>query len=160
MVAIRTIQASDNAKMKTIIQSSLMANDLAIKGTAYFDPQLDYLSKYYDAEKYRHYFVAVDDSGELLGGAGVGEYDLDKKIAEFQKLYLSPNARGKGLSYQLLDKTVEFAQKEGYEQLYLETHHNLAPAIHIYEKYGFKALERPIKAGEHSAMDKFYILDL
>ncbi|WEV54458.1 GNAT family N-acetyltransferase [Leuconostocaceae bacterium ESL0723] len=160
MTKIREIQASDNAALKDIIQSSLKAYGLDIEGTAYFDPELAHLSDYYGAEDYRDYFVAVSDAGEVYGGAGFAEYDLKNKVAELQKLYLSESARGQGLSYKLIDQVVAGAKAAGYQQLYLETQHKLASAVHVYQKYGFQELDAPIHEAQHSAMDKFFILDL
>ena len=43
----------------------------------------------------------------------------------------------------------------GYKASYLETHHNLEAAIHIYEKMGYSKIERPNNV-MHGAMDHFY----
>ncbi|WP_413628231.1 GNAT family N-acetyltransferase [Fructilactobacillus vespulae] len=160
MTKLRPINSNDNLALKKIIQDALKSYNLDIAGTAYFDPELDYLNEFYDAKPNRQYFVAVDEANHVYGGAGIAEYDLENHVAELQKLYLSPAARGQGLSYQLLDKARDFAKQAGFKKLYLETHHNLAPAIHVYEKYGFQEIARPLKAAQHSTMDKFFILDL
>ncbi len=44
----------------------------------------------------------------------------------------------------------------GYKQSYLETHDNLQAAIHIYEKCGYKEIERP-KEVVHSTMNRFFL---
>ncbi|WP_156647202.1 GNAT family N-acetyltransferase, partial [Lentilactobacillus hilgardii] len=76
------------------------------------------------------------------------------------KLYLTENARGKHLSYKLLDAAINFAKHAGYKEVYLETHHNLKTAIHLYRKYGFSELGHPLNHGEHSAMDRFFIMEI
>lgn len=53
----------------------------------------------------------------------------------------------------------EFARKAGYKLLYLETHTNLATAVKMYEKLGFREIEKP-KAVVHSTMNRFYIKEL
>lgn len=152
----RLIQPADNSTLKMIIQQGLAQHDLAIPGTAYFDPELDDLARYYAQSQLRDYYV-VEDQGKVVGGAGFGEYLPDQGIAELQKLYFAPEAKGHGWSYQLINHIEEAARKAGYRKLYLETHSNLTAAIHIYEKAGFHLLEQPIQAAAHQTMNRFYI---
>ena len=44
----------------------------------------------------------------------------------------------------------------GYRQVYLETHSNLKTALHLYEKTGYRRIERPASV-IHSTMDCFYL---
>ena len=44
----------------------------------------------------------------------------------------------------------------GYKQSYLETHDTLQAAIHIYEKCGYKEIDRP-KEVVHSTMNRFFL---
>ncbi|MDD9138922.1 GNAT family N-acetyltransferase [Fructobacillus sp. CRL 2054] len=160
MTEIRKITANDDAALKTIIQSSLKAYGLDIPGTAYFDPELGKMSRFYDAKEYRDYFVALSGEGEVYGGSGFAEYDLDNKVVELQKVYLSEASRGQGLSYQLIELAMNGARDAGYKKLYIETHHKLESAIHVYEKLGFRPINGPLKAAQHNACDRFFILDL
>ena len=57
-------------------------------------------------------------------------------------------------------KKVESAARElGYKRIYLETHNNLKAAIHLYEKCGYKEIERPA-AVVHSTMNRFFLKEL
>lgn len=157
---IRPMLKEDTPYIKQILQDDLKAAGLNIPGTAYFDDNLDTLFEFYNASNQRGYYV-VEQQGTVLGGAGFAEFDLDQGMAELQKLYLSEGARGQGLSYKLIDLIEYQAKVAGYKKLYLETHHNLKAAIHIYTKAGFKRLDGPTKTSHHSgAMDGFYIKDL
>ena len=51
------------------------------------------------------------------------------------------------------------AKEMGYQRIYLETHTNLQAAIHIYEKAGYKRIDRPREV-VHSTMNRFYLKDL
>ncbi|MFC4760515.1 GNAT family N-acetyltransferase [Fructobacillus durionis] len=160
MTQIRKITPNDDAALKNIIQSSLKSFGLNIKGTAYFDPELGQMSRFYDAKDNRDYYVALSDEGEVFGGAGFAEYDNEQRVAELQKLYLSEASRGQGLSYQLIELVINEARKAGYQQLYLETHHKLESAVHVYQKVGFREIDAPLKEAQHNACDQFFILDL
>lgn len=160
MVRIRPIKPADDAPLATIIKTSLKSYGLDIPGTAYFDKELDHLSDFYDKSAQREYFVAVNEVDTVLGGAGIAEFDVANQVAELQKLYLTEGARGQHLSYRLLDTAVGFAKGAGYKTIYLETHHSLVEAIHLYQDYGFSDLGHPLNNGEHSSMDKFFVLNL
>lgn len=160
MITIRPIQKNDDPYLKQLIQGLLKSYQLDIPGTAYFDPELAHLSDFYQASNTRQYFVAINDQQEVVGGAGIETYDAQNKVAELQKLYVAEKAQGHHLSYQLLDKAMQFAKEAGYQQVYLETHHKLESALHIYRAYGFTELSAPLKKAEHSEMDYFFVLSV
>lgn len=158
-VAIRPITEADDERMGGIARGNLAAFCLDIPGTAYFDPEIMHLSSYYAAEpKRRAYYVAVDEAGRVLGGAGLAELESLEGTAELQKLYLSDEAKGHGLGTRLVGVVERRARELGYEQLYLETHSNLKVAIHLYEKLGYQRIE-PVSPS-HVVMDHFCIKDL
>ena len=158
---IRPITADDNAAMAAIVRASLSEHRLALPGTAYFDPELDHLSAFYDASTRRTYFVAVNDTRRVVGGCGVAEFagaaSNDAKVAELQKLYVAPEAQGHGLGHRLIAEAEHFARTAGYEQLYLETHHNLQTAARLYRALGWQELSDPLPGSLHSTMDIFMI---
>ena len=53
---------------------------------------------------------------------------------------------------------MQFAKEAGYQQVYIETHHKLESALHVYRAYGFTELTAPLKQAEHSEMDYFFVL--
>ena len=155
-IKIRLITAADNPVIAGIIRENLKKFHLDIPGTAYFDPELDCLSKYYSAKpEKRAYFVAEDDNRQIIGGAGVAEFENIDGCAEIQKLYLTDAAKGKGLGRLLMQTAENFAKDKNYKKLYLETHSDLKAAIRLYEKLGFRETARPAFV-LHTTMDKFY----
>lgn len=156
---LREITAADDQKIAAIIRQSLEQAQLAIPGTAYFDPELDHLSAYYQETPRRQYFILEND-GELLGGVGIAEFDESRQVAELQKLYLTEAARGQNLSPRLMAAALDFAQSVGYQSVYLESHHSLQAAVNLYEKFGFVSLPEPLLPTPHNAMDRFYLKEL
>lgn len=157
---IRAIKEADNAKMALIVRDNLEKHNLDIPGTAYFDPELEHLSQYYDVNPAkRGYFVMEEEAGNVIGGIGIAEFEGFELCAEIQKLYLVDEAKGKGLGWTLLAKAEEYARKLGYQQLYLETHTNLQAAIRLYEKNGFYLIEKP-DCVLHGTMNRFYMKKL
>ena len=101
-VHIRPITAADDAAIAAIIRDNLRAAHLDIPGTAYFDPELEHLSAFYDAapEK-RGYVIVTDDDGRVIGGVGFAEFPGVPDCAELQKLYLDDTVKGRGISHLL-----------------------------------------------------------
>ena len=135
----------------------MKAHHLDIPGTVYFDDGLDHLSGFYDHEG-RSYFVLLDGKN-LVGGIGLAEFEGFPDCCELQKLYLDDSMKGRGLGYQLIEKVEQEARNHGYKRMYLETHTNLQAAIHIYEKTGYKVIDRP-DCVFHSTMNRFYMKEL
>ena len=102
------------------------------------------------------HFVALDDAGQVVGGAGIAELEGIEDCAELQKLYLDDSAKGKGCGKELMRITEEWARSAGYKKLYLETHSRLTAAVELYEKLGFRRIEKPSQTN-HGTMDLFYI---
>lgn len=157
MLNYRKIEAADDERIAKIIRENLRRLHLDIPGTAYFDPELDHLSVYYNGDPgKRAYFVALDEGGQVTGGVGVAEFDGIENCAELQKLYLDDSVKGKGYGKELMQLAEDWARSAGYRSLYLETHTNLSAALNLYEKRGFHQIEKP-RTVIHSTMNRFYL---
>ena len=156
----RKITAADDEAIAKIVRDNLKVKHLDIPGTVYFDPDLDHLSTFYnsDTEK-RCYYIALDEHDNVIGGVGIAEFNGIDDCAELQKLYLSDSAKGKGYSRELVAAATSWAIAAGYKHLYLETHTNLKVAMALYEKLGFRQIERPASV-VHGGMDHFYLKEL
>ncbi len=143
-----------------LIRDNLKKHALDIPGTVYFDDNLNHLSDFYlaDHDK-RYYCVLIDDEGKLVGGIGLAEFEFFEDCCELQKLYLADEVKGSGLSYRLISLIEDKAKELGYKRMYLETHDNLAAAIHVYERAGFKEIEKPSFV-VHATMNRFFVKEL
>ena len=157
---IRQIREDDDKALADIIRKNLEKCHLDIPGTVYFDPELNHLSRYYTGNSgNRAYFVVEDGQGLVLGGIGIDCFPGFENCAEIQKLYLSEEAKGRGLGKKLLKTAEKYAVGAGYQSLYLETHTNLEIAIHLYEKAGFHEIEKP-QVVQHNTMNLFMLKEL
>ena len=154
----RPIKKEDDSIIAALIRSTLKGYSLDIPGTAYFDEGLDHLSDYY-ATGDKGYYVLCDDSKKVIGGIGFERFLPMDDTAELQKLYLSKDTHGAGIGYEMIAFIEEKIRSLGYKRAYLETHDSLKSAIHIYEKCGYKEIERP-KEVIHGTMNRFYLKDL
>ncbi|MCC3373696.1 GNAT family N-acetyltransferase [Cohnella sp. REN36] len=155
-INLRTIQAEDNRGMEAIIRQILIEFGGDRPGLAWEDASLSRLSDFYSVPG-RAYWVAFDESGKLHGGCGIAEFGSPvEKICELQKMYLLPEARGRGIAAELLRTALRFAQRR-YQACYLETLQTMQAANRFYAKNGFRRLEAPLGGSEHYACDAWYI---
>lgn len=158
-ITFRTIQLKDNEQLANIIRNSLEEFNVPKIGTAHSDPTTDDLHALFQTAG-SIYFVAEED-GQLIGGSGIYPTEgLPAGCAELVKLYLSGNTRGKGIGKQLMEKCFESAKAMGYTQLYLETLPQLAQAVTMYEKAGFKALDAALGNSGHHACNIWMLKSL
>jgi len=61
---------------------------------------------------------------------------------ECKRLYVRPEARGKGLAGALLDAQEAFARSNGLQWIYLDSYDDLKAAIALYKKRGYLPCER------------------
>jgi putative acetyltransferase len=156
---IREIEERDNQTMEQLIKRSLESFNLDIPGTAYFDPQLSNLAQFYKEQLKAKYWVAVNEQDEVVGGVGIAPFGEKTGVCELQKLYITPESQGIGLSKELMKVALDYA-KEHYTYCYLETMKKLQTANLLYTKLGFRQLDRPLDGSEHNVMDAWYIKEL
>jgi putative acetyltransferase len=156
---IREILPSDNPDVAILIRYNLKTNGLDIPGTVYFDACVDDIYGVYAGRERCGYYVLVNEHGKVVGGIGYDTLDFKPGYAELQKMYLDDSVKGQGLSYVLISFIEDRMRETGFTTSYLETHSNLTTAIHVYEKSGYKLIDRPEEVG-HGAMDHFYTKNL
>lgn len=158
-VNLRPIKKEDNESIARIIRTALEDYGLDKPGTAYYDPQLDNLSDYYNNQDRAEYFVLEKDD-QVIGGGGYSAFAQREDVAELEKLYIDEDHRRQGFSGLLIKKIEEAAQKNGYQHLYIETSQVLDAANLVYVHYGYQSRDEALEGSEHEAMDRFFIKKL
>jgi putative acetyltransferase len=84
----------------------------------------------------RIFFAIVD--GHAVGCCALRRIsDTEFEVA---KMAVTPGFQGAGIGRKLLHAVIEAGRDRGARRLYLETNHQLKPAIHVYESLGFRHL--------------------
>lgn len=158
-IIIRKIQKSDNLELAKIIRSCFHDFNVATEGTVYVDSSTDHLFELF-YQKNSALFVA-EENGKLLGCCGIFPTEgLPESCAELVKFYLHKDARGKGIGRQLMEASINFAKETGYSSIYIESLPEFSTAVSIYEKQGFKYLQKPMGNSGHSGCNLWMLKEL
>ena len=84
-----------------------------------------------------HYYVARDDSGEILGYIG---FWLVFEEAHITNISVNPKCRRKKIAQVLLKEMIECCYKNMIKFITLEVRVSNIPAISLYEKFGMKSV--------------------
>lgn len=80
--------------------------------------------------------LVADEDGRLLGMIGLRP--LDGSTAEMKRLFVRPEARGRGLAKQLVAQLLEDAKRIGYDEIRLDTLPMMGDAQSLYVALGFR----------------------
>ncbi len=156
---LRPITSNDNAGIALIIRSVLAEFKANKPGTVYYDPTTDDLYSLFSHPGSCYWILEMD--GHIMGGSGIYPTDgLPGGCCEVVKLYLLPEARGKGYGRMLIHKCFESARQHGYQQVYLETMPELKMAVGLYEQCGFEYLQGPLGNSGHFGCDLWMLKTL
>ena len=81
-------------------------------------------------------FVLVLDAGRVVAGGGVRR--LDDGVAEIKRMFVVPEARGRGHGRRLLDALEDAAADLGYQAVRLDTARTMTTAMEMYRRSGFR----------------------
>ncbi|HEY2822405.1 MAG TPA: helix-turn-helix domain-containing GNAT family N-acetyltransferase [Candidatus Acidoferrum sp.] len=99
-----------------------------------------------DAKRERCWIAERDE--EIVGSVFLVKDS--EKTAKLRLLYVEPFARGLGIGARLVAECVRFGRQAGYEKIVLWTQSELDAARHVYEKAGFRVVEKK----EHHSFGK------
>ncbi|MEN9336514.1 MAG: hypothetical protein RLZZ500_1501 [Bacteroidota bacterium] len=149
-ISIRKIRQADNPKIAQVIRTVFKHEGYPLTGTAYADPQLDFLFETYQASQ-SVYFIA-EVAGEICGGCGIAPLENGADdTCELQKMYVLPAFRGLGIGNQIIQLCLDTAREFGFQNCYLETLPEMKAAQHVYQKMGFTYLCAPLGNTGHTS---------
>jgi GNAT superfamily N-acetyltransferase len=83
-------------------------------------------------------FVLVLEDDRVVAGGGVRR--LADGVAEIKRMFVVPDARGRGFGRRLLEAIEAAAAELGYRRLRLDTASSLSTAIALYRSAGYRAI--------------------
>ena len=157
---IRNIEKRDNQSVSELIRNVLIEYGANRPGFAWQDPELDRMCEAY-AQSDRVYKV-LESENKVVGAGGFGPFECSEypHCCELQKMYLFPEARGKGWGRALIEQLQIEAKELGYQYMYLESLTAMEEALRLYIKQGFKRLPAPLGDSGHNACDEWLLIAL
>jgi GNAT superfamily N-acetyltransferase len=83
-------------------------------------------------------FLVGRDDGRAVVCGGIARFDDSR--AELKRMYVLPEARGRGHGRELLEALEDEARALGYTGVVLETAVQLLPAVRLYEAAGYEPI--------------------
>lgn len=158
-VLIRRIMPEDNPAIASIIRATLTEFGANHPGTVFTDPTTDDLHRLFQMPR-SAYRVATHE-GRLLGGAGIFPSEgLPEATCELVKMYLVPEARSIGLGRRMIADCLDLAREAGFLHVYIETMPELARAVEVYRRFGFRDLPGPLGNTGHFGCSVWMLQDL
>ena len=153
-ISIRPVVAADIAGVVSLVADTLAEFGLQFGVGAETDQALHRLPASY-VDVGGQFFVAVDESGTVLGTAGVCPVAPD--VFELRKMYLRQSARGQQLGLRLYQACLDFCRQRGAKAIVLDTVEAMQKAIAFYERLGFRRDDAQVRG---SRCTRGYRLDL
>jgi len=105
-------------------------------------------------------FVArLGDAGPVIGCVGIAP--TGPGVFELVKMAVSPDHQGHGTGRKLIAAALDRARALGAHRVVLESNAQLAPAVHLYESFGFRHLGHDeVAPSPYARADVHMALDL
>ena len=158
-LTIRPLERSDVPAMLGIIRDARAEYGLGTRVESLLEPADLALYDTYQRQR-ALYSVALLD-GEVVGGAGVAPLaGADPLTCELQRMYLSREARGRGIGTRLLHACLEAAQRFWFVRCYAETIAEMDQALAFYSRHGFVTLPAALGHTGHGHNDRWLLREL
>lgn len=158
-MSLRPIEPRDDAAIAAVIREVMPSFGAAGEGYAINDPEVDFMSRAYSADRARYWVVELD--GRVVGGGGFAPLEGGSAdTCELRKMYLLAIARGRGFGRELVSVCLFEAKRCGFRRMYLETLENMHEARRLYDQNGFSRLPSPEGHTGHFGCNAWYARDL
>ncbi len=152
MLHIRPITADDDRVIAEIILTVMADYETDPSTTIAGDPSIHHMYRNYQEDRAVYYVASL--GGKVVGGCGIRQLaGTDENICELQRMFLLPQARGKGIGKQLMQLCLDKAQELGYEQVYIETLQEMQGAQQLYRSFGFEKISLALGNTGHCGCD-------
>ena len=152
----RLIRPEDNVQVAHVIRTVMTEFGAVGEGFSIMDPEVDQMYEAYQGPKAAMY--VIEKAGRVLGCGGFGPLlGGGPGVCELKKMYFLPELRGLGFGKKLVQRSLQDARKAGFSHCYLETLCSMDAANGLYQKMGFKPLDKPMGNTGHGSCDAWYL---
>lgn len=87
-------------------------------------------------------FWCLFDNDVLIGTVAIRIIDAANKVVELKRMFVLPEYQGKGYGRFLLNHAIDYAGKQQYSKICLDTRKQFSAAQHLYRSSGFLETEK------------------
>lgn len=139
-IKIRTRLEPGDVGYVIYLHGALYAREYGLDHTfeGYVAERLGDFAKQYDPRT--DYFAVAEMDGRIVGSIVIdGQEDQTAMLRFF---LVHPDARGRGLGRELMNRSLAFCREHSFKSIFLWTITELKTAIHLYQQAGFECTER------------------
>jgi N-acetylglutamate synthase-like GNAT family acetyltransferase len=139
-IKIRTSLEPGDVGYVIYLHGTLYAREYGLDHTfeGYVAERLGDFARQYDSST--DYFAVMEMDGRIVGSIVIdGQEDQTAMLRFF---LVHPEARGRGLGQELMNRALAFCREHSFKSVFLWTLSDLKTAIHIYQQSGFACTER------------------
>lgn len=162
---VRRVRAGDRAAIARLIRAVMPEFGAKGPGFAISDPEVDDMFGAYQERRSAYFVVTRSDPRGgpevVVGGGGYAPLSGgDDQTCELRKMYFLPEVRGLGIGHKVLLGCLAGAKRAGFARMYLETLGAMSQARALYERNGFRRLQRRLGETGHFGCNSFYVRHL
>lgn len=137
---------SDQWQIYQQLRLEALQNDPQAFGSSYQDAlkktETDWRSRLEDANQGRgSWLLFAGDKQSLLGMIAAVLDNEQENTAIILSVYVTPQARGKGISKKLMAAILDAIKADGVKKAWLEVNTEQLPALHLYQRFGFEIVK-------------------
>ena len=149
-IQVRLADDADHADIRRLFDEGVVEGRVPDNDTG---ADIDNLEEgYFGDEGDSGFWVATIDD-RVIGMIGVQKTGENK--AEIRRLRVDSGSRRVGVGTRLMEHAMKFCQQKGYLKVVLDVQVVRLPAIHLFEKFGFKA--GPTRDVSGRSVQDFYL---
>jgi DNA-binding MarR family transcriptional regulator/GNAT superfamily N-acetyltransferase len=138
--ATSTVESVDVASPEAVVAVRRYFDELALRFPGGFDPGSALTGDLETMRPPAGDFLVMRAEADLVACGGLQPHT--RAIGEVKRMWVDPEWRGCGLAGRLLDALESRAAELGYREVYLDTNASLDEAIAMYERAGYRDIER------------------
>jgi GNAT superfamily N-acetyltransferase len=131
-ITIRSFCPADQGACRKLYVEGIISGKIADNDTGF---DIDDIAASYMGRPGDHFWVAMNDAGEIVGTVGVHQHEVG--TGEIRRLRVLADWRRRGIGTRLMETAVKFCQDHGMLKVTLDTFMDREPAIKLFEKFRF-----------------------
>jgi ribosomal protein S18 acetylase RimI-like enzyme len=152
-VTIRSFAPADQPAVYKLYREGLIGDTRIADNDTGFD--MDDVESAYMRPAGSHFWVAVNQQGEVVGTIGVQHHE--EGSAEIRRLRVRQDHQRRGIGTKLMETAIKYCHENHYLKVTLDTYLDADPATKLFSKFKFRESRSRVVGGKNL---RYFYLDL